>query len=430
MAYPDGGAHHAWPGDHDHVVAALRCAIDLSARGLGRVSPNPAVGCVILDVEGHTVGEGWHARPGGEHAEVVAIADARHRVFGPGDDAPPDFLTGCTAVVTLEPCPHTGRTGPCTQALLTAGISRVIYAVGDPLHGGGADQLRATGTEVHGPGSPLVPDELATEAAATNEAWLTAVRTSRPHVTWKFAATLDGRSAAADGTSRWITGEQARADVHRLRDSVDAVLVGAGTQRTDDPHLTVRPAPSDGRQPLRVVLDPSGRTAGGARMLDDAAPTLLVLGPEAPLPDVAGHVEVVRVPTSGRATLWPESVSKPTTTSPGQGNETGPTDPGDASHRYLDLPAVLATLHERGLRSVLLEGGPRLAGAFLAAGLVDRVVAYLAPALLGAGPPALADAGVRTIDAAHRLETVDVTTLGPDIRLTARPLPLPESLQE
>ncbi|QOR72550.1 bifunctional diaminohydroxyphosphoribosylaminopyrimidine deaminase/5-amino-6-(5-phosphoribosylamino)uracil reductase RibD [Ruania alkalisoli] len=363
------------------MVAALERAVELSARGLGRVSPNPAVGCVILDAEGHMAGEGWHARPGGPHAEVVALDGART----------PSSAAGGTAVVTLEPCPHTGRTGPCTQALLKAGISRVVYAVADPLHEGGGEVLQQAGVEVHGPGSDLVPAEFTQSAAFVNEPWLTAQRTSRPHVTWKFAATLDGRSAAADGTSRWITGDEVRADVHQLRDSVDAVLIGAGTQRTDDPQLTVRPAPQDGRQPLRVILDPSGTTAPGSRVLDAAAPTLLVLGTDAPEPDAPDRVQIARVPKAMK--------------------EAG----------GLDLDSVLATLYARDVRSILLEGGPSLAGSFLAAGLVDRVVAYLAPALLGAGPAALADAGVATIAGTHRLEPIDVTTLGPDIRLIARP---------
>ena len=381
MAIGDGGATVAPSGDLDRVVGTLCRAIELSARGLGRTSPNPAVGCVLLDGAGRWAGQGWHRRAGGPHAEVAALADA-------SADVPVRTVAGGTAVVTLEPCAHTGRTGPCTQALLDAGIARVVYAVADPQHGGGAEALRRAGVQVHGPSSSWVPDPLAAEAAAVNEAWLTAQGTGRPHVTWKFAATLDGRSAAADGTSRWITGEAARADVHRLRDAVDAVLIGAGTQRTDDPQLTVRPAPADGRQPLRVVLDPAGRTRPGARVLDPAAPTMLVLADGASPPDLPSHVLTVQVP---------------------------PRAPG-----ALDLTAVLAVLHERGIRSVLLEGGPRLAGAFLAAGLLDRVVAYLAPALLGAGPAALAEAGVSTITQAHRLEPTDVHVLGPDVRITAR----------
>ena len=379
MVMADGGATGAPPTDLDRVVGALRRAIDLSARGLGRTSPNPVVGCVLLDAGGEIVGQGWHEHAGGPHAEVAALADAA---------AQGQAMAGATAVVTLEPCAHTGRTSPCTEALVAAGIARVVYAVADPLHGGGAEVLRRAGVQVHGPGSSRVPDTLAAEAAAVNQAWVTAQRTGRPHVTWKFAATLDGRSAAADGTSRWITGEAARADVHRLRDSVDAVLIGAGTQRTDDPALTVRPAPSDARQPLRVVLDPAGRTRPGARVLDEAAPTLLVLADGTSPPDLPGHVLTAQVPQRA---------------------------PG-----VLDLSAVLAVLHESGLRSVLLEGGPRLAGAFLTAGLVDRVVAYLAPALLGAGPAALAEAGAGTIAQAHRLEPTDVRVLGADVRITAR----------
>lgn len=381
MVMADGGASVAPPGDLDRVVGALRRAVELSARDLGRTSPNPVVGCVLLDAAGRSAGQGWHERAGGPHAEIAALADAMA-------EAPRGPVAGGTAVVTLEPCAHAGRTGPCTQALLDAGIARVVYAVADPLHGGGVEVLRRAGVQVHGPGSSSVPDPLAAEAAAVNHAWLTAQRTRRPHVTWKFAATLDGRSAAADGTSRWITGEEARADVHRLRDSVDAVLVGAGTQRTDDPRLTVRPAPSDGRQPLRVVLDPAGRTGPDARVLDQTAPVLLLLADGATPPGLPSHVQTAQVPQRA---------------------------PG-----VLDLPAVLAVLHKRDIRSVLLEGGPRLAGAFLAAGLLDRVVAYLAPALLGAGSAALAEAGVGTIAQAHRLEPTDVLVLGPDVRITAR----------
>lgn len=392
MVIPDGGATVAPAGGLAPVVAALRRAVQLSRRGLGRVSPNPAVGCVLLDRTGAVAGEGWHARAGGPHAEVAALQAVAGR----------DATAGGTAVLTLEPCAHTGRTGPCTEALLRAGITRVVYAAADPVHGDGADVLRAAGVEVHGPGSPLLPQELTAEAAAVNEEWRTAQRTGRPHVTWKLAATLDGRSAAADGTSRWITGAAARADVHRLRDRADAVLVGAGTQRTDNPALTVRPAPADGRQPLRVVLDPSGRTRPGARVLDRCAPTLLVLSDGVRVPELPEHVQVACVPPAPRRA------------------GTGP------QATLLDPAAVLGLLHRRGLRSVLLEGGPNLAGSFLAAGLVDRVVAYLAPMLLGTGPAALADAGVATITGAHRLGPPEVHVLGADLRLSAPVLPRPE----
>ncbi|GAA4665989.1 bifunctional diaminohydroxyphosphoribosylaminopyrimidine deaminase/5-amino-6-(5-phosphoribosylamino)uracil reductase RibD [Streptomyces chumphonensis] len=350
---------------------AMHRAIDLSRRGLGATSPNPVVGCVVLDAAGRIVGEGWHKRAGGPHAEVHALAEA-------GDDA-----RGGTAVVTLEPCDHTGRTGPCAQALLRAGVARVVYAVADPnpvARGGGAT-LAAAGVEVD--------DGLLADAAAdVNGAWLTSVRLGRPLVHWKYAATLDGRIAAADGTSRWITSPEARADVHRLRAESDAVLVGSGTAATDDPHLAVRGVPG-AVQPLRVVVDTEARAVRpGARVLDDAAPTLVAVAPDADTTGLEPLTEILRLPR-GR------------------------------DGRGLDPAALLAALHARDVRSVLLEGGATLAGAFVAAGLLDRVTGYLAPALLGAGPQALSDAGITTIAQALRLTVTDTARLGPDLRVTA-----------
>ncbi|GAA2103424.1 bifunctional diaminohydroxyphosphoribosylaminopyrimidine deaminase/5-amino-6-(5-phosphoribosylamino)uracil reductase RibD [Streptomyces albiaxialis] len=354
----------------------MRRALDLAARGLGATSPNPVVGCVILDRSGRTVGEGWHQRAGGPHAEVHALAEA-------GDDA-----RGGTAVVTLEPCNHTGRTGPCSQALVEAGIARVVYAVADPnpTATGGARALADAGVDVEG-------GLFADEAAAGNIAWLTSVLHHRPYVTWKYAATLDGRTAAADGSSRWITSEEARADVHRLRAESDAVLVGAGTARADDPHLAVRGVPG-AVQPLRVVLDTDASAVKrGARVLDDAAPTLVAVAEDADAGELEGGgsgAEVLRLPRS-------------------RAHEgTG-----------LDLRALLDALHDRGVRSVLLEGGATLAGAFVAAQAVDRVIGYVAPVLLGAGPPALGDAGISTIAQALRLTVCETTRLGPDLRITA-----------
>ncbi|MFR9674159.1 bifunctional diaminohydroxyphosphoribosylaminopyrimidine deaminase/5-amino-6-(5-phosphoribosylamino)uracil reductase RibD [Streptomyces sp. TR02-1] len=345
-------------------------AVELAARGLGSTSPNPVVGCVVLDPHGRAVGEGWHQRAGGPHAEVHALAEA-------GDDA-----AGGTAVVTLEPCDHTGRTGPCTQALLDAGIARVVYAVPDPdgAAAGGAATLTAAGVEV-------VPGLLADEAAEVNAAWLTAVRRGTPHVTWKYAASLDGRSAASDGTSRWITSQESRHDVHRLRARSDAVLVGSGTLRADDPHLAVRGIPG-ATQPLRVVLDTDARVRPDARVLDDDAPTLVAVAEDADTTQLPETVEVLRLPRC---------------------------DGG------LPLPDLLRHLQQRQVRSVLLEGGPTLAGAFLAAGLVDRVVGYLAPVLLGSGPAALAGAGVTTLSEAQRLTITETVRLGPDLRVTAVP---------
>ena len=348
---------------------AMRRAVALSARALGRTSPNPPVGAVVLTSDGAVVGEGWTQPPGGPHAEVVALRDA-------GEAA-----RGGTAVVTLEPCRHSGRTGPCTQALLAAGVARVVVACADPTPAarGGAAELRSAGVDVE---TGVLADEV---ALGPLEAWLTSRRTGRPFVTWKYAATLDGRSAAADGSSRWITGEASRADVHLLRAQADAVVAGVGTVLADDPRLDVRGVEGV-RQPLRVVVDSTGRTPLTAAALQGPSPALVVHGP---LPDDPGHPLRREVGTDAAG--------------------------------HVDLTDLLAVLQdEHDVVSVLLEGGPTLAGAFVAAGLVDRVVAYLAPALLGSGPAALGAAGVGTISAAHRLQVDDLTRTGEDVRLTLR----------
>jgi diaminohydroxyphosphoribosylaminopyrimidine deaminase/5-amino-6-(5-phosphoribosylamino)uracil reductase len=345
---------------------AMARAIELAARGLGTTSPNPLVGCVILDVEGHVVGEGFHAYAGGPHAEIVALAQAGKRA------------KGGTAVVTLEPCNHTGRTGPCAQALIRADVAKVVIAVPDPnpVAAGGADALRGAGVDV-------ITGVRANEAEDGNIAWLTSVRRGRPYVIWKTASTLDGRSAAADGTSMWITSEASRMDVHRLRGTVDAIMVGVGTVLADDPRLTARDLRTGSlaiRQPLRVVIDSEGRTPVDAKVRDGAAPTIIATS----------------------ALL------------------------GEGPHGGVDLRAVLSELHNRGIRSVLLEGGPKLAGAFLAQGLVDLIIAYIAPKLLGDGPAALVGAGVTTITDAIDLDVLDVDRIGPDLRLTARPRVAPD----
>ncbi|MEU2218668.1 bifunctional diaminohydroxyphosphoribosylaminopyrimidine deaminase/5-amino-6-(5-phosphoribosylamino)uracil reductase RibD [Streptomyces rimosus] len=355
----------------------MRRAIQLAAHGLGHTSPNPVVGCVILDAAGHTVGEGWHERAGGPHAEVNALREA-------GDRA-----RGGTAFVTLEPCNHTGRTGPCAQALIEAGIARVHYAVPDPTPTatGGSTTLAEAGIEVEG-------GLLADDTAAGNEAWLTAVLRRRPFVLWKYAATLDGRIAAADGTSRWISSAESRADVHRLRAQADAVIVGSGTARADDPHLGARIAGlADAKvsQPLRVVIDTAAAVVKpGARVLDGTAPTLIAVAEDADAGHLEGLAPIVRLPRTAAGT-------------------------------GLHIPALLDALYARDVRSVLLEGGPTLAGSFLAAHAVDKVVGYLAPVLLGAGPAALGDAGIGTIDQALRLDVTATDRLGPDLRITAVP---------
>jgi diaminohydroxyphosphoribosylaminopyrimidine deaminase/5-amino-6-(5-phosphoribosylamino)uracil reductase len=355
----------------DAERAAMRRAVVLSLRALGATSPNPPVGAVVLDAAGAVAGEGWTRPPGGPHAEVAALRAAGERA------------RGGTAVVTLEPCRHTGRTGPCTDALLAAGVARVVVACPDPTPeaGEGAAVLRAAGVDVE---TGVLTDEV---ARGPLEPWLTSRRTGRPFVTWKYAASLDGRSAAGDGTSRWITGELSRADVHRLRAEADAVVAGVGTVLADDPLLDARTADEHVVQPLRVVVDTCGRTPLTARALAGPQPALVVTGPLLDDPGYPRRREVAR-------------------------GEDG----------RVDLPALLALLQdEHGVVSVLLEGGPGLAGAFVRQGLVDRVVAYVAPTLLGAGPAALGDTGVGTISAAHRLSLDDVTRTGEDVRLVLRP---------
>ncbi|MEV5324148.1 bifunctional diaminohydroxyphosphoribosylaminopyrimidine deaminase/5-amino-6-(5-phosphoribosylamino)uracil reductase RibD [Nonomuraea sp. NPDC052634] len=351
-------------------VAHMARAVELAGRGHGSTTPNPVVGCVVLDAAGQVAGEGYHAYAGGPHAEVVALAQAGERA------------RGGTAYVTLEPCDHTGRTGPCSRALLDAGVARVVIAVSDPnpTAAGGAARLRAHGVSV--------TTGVLTEAAErVNEEWLTFMRLGRSHVTWKFAATLDGRSAAEDGTSKWITSPEARADVHRMRAASDAIVAGIGTVLVDDPRLTARPGgEKPARAPVRVVVDPDARTPATARVLDDEAPTLIAVADDV---DTGLKADLLRLPRH------------------------------DAG---LDLRALLAELAARQLVSVFLEGGPALAGSFVKEGLVDRVVAYVAPALLGSGKAALGAAGVGTIGELHRLRFDDVTVIGPDVRLIARPV--------
>lgn len=333
----------------EQLSAAMTMAIAASERVRGTTSPNPPVGAVVLDRDGAVAGVGATRPPGGPHAEVGALIEAGERA------------RGGTAVVTLEPCAHHGRTPPCADALVNAGIAAVWFAVTDPnpAAAGGAVRLRAAGIDVH---EGLLADEV---SGGPLRAWLHYAITGRPHVTWKYAMTLDGRVAAADGTSRWISSEVSRGEVHRMRHAMDAIVVGTGTIRVDNPRLTARIEEDDPRQPLRVVVG-KGDIPPGSHILDASAQTL--------------HV------------------------------------------RTREPAEVLDTLHDRDVVDILLEGGPTLAGAFLAAGLVDRVLAYVAPKLLGAGPLALADAGVATITAAHQFTVEEVTMSGPDLRVSAVPV--------
>jgi diaminohydroxyphosphoribosylaminopyrimidine deaminase/5-amino-6-(5-phosphoribosylamino)uracil reductase len=324
-------------------LAAMRVALARAATPGVPLGPNPRVGCVLLDASGAIVAEGYHRGAGTLHAEADALAQAGERA------------RGATAVVTLEPCNHHGRTGPCAEALVAAGVRRVVFAQADPnpLATGGAERMRAAGVEVE-------QGLLAEEAVEVNRVWTFAQTHRRPFVTWKFATTLDGRSAAADGTSRWVSSRAARLDTHRLRALCDTMLVGTNTVAVDDPLLTVRddhdrPLPS---QPLRAVMGMRDLPVG-ARILD---------------PSLAHGAQSVHLRTR---------------------------DPLEALHKLFAL--------ER--RHVFLEGGPTLAAAFLAAGLVDEIVAYVAPFLLGAGRNAVTDLGITTISDALRPRVTDVTVL-------------------
>lgn len=330
-------------------TAAMRHALVLARRG--PVGVNPRVGCVLLGSDGRVVGAGWHQGAGTPHAEVAALAEA-------GSAA-----RGATAVVTLEPCGHTGRTGPCTAALITAGVDRVVFGRADSSDdaGGGAERLRAAGIP-----ADLVDDaDLRAAAEAVVADWQRASDLGRPVVTWKLATTLDGRSAALDGSSRWITGTLARQDVHDLRADADTVLVGTGTAWADDPRLTTRDDAGNERehQPLRVVMGRRGLRPGS------------VLEREGALA-LTTH------------------------------------DPHEALQHLWDLDR----------RHVWLEGGPTLAAAFWRAGLIDRVIAYIAPALLGAGVPLVEGLGISTISDVARLRLDDVSRLGDDVRLTLTPV--------
>lgn len=332
----------ASPIEHDAMSRAIAAAWESP-----RTLPNPRVGCVLIHPESNeTIAVGVHRGPGSPHAEVEALTRA-------GATA-----RGATAVVTMEPCHHTGRTCPCTMALINAGVARVVYGQADPnpRAQGGAAALAAAGIQTEGA-------VMAAAAAQLNVEWTYAIEAGRPHVTWKFAATLDGYSAAADGTSRWISGRQSRADAHRGRGESDVIMAGTGTIAVDDPHLTARPQGvtlSYDRQPTRVIVGKRD-LSDDATVFDDAAPTLRI--------------------------------------------------------REHDPAMVLSLLAQREFCRVWLEGGPQLAGAFLRAGLIDRVIAYLAPAMLGAGRSALVTQAA-TLSDLHRLTIDDVSRTGDDIRLT------------
>jgi diaminohydroxyphosphoribosylaminopyrimidine deaminase / 5-amino-6-(5-phosphoribosylamino)uracil reductase len=332
----------------DAIEAAMRLAIEQSYRVKGATYPNPPVGAVILDPEGQVAGVGGTAPAGGDHAEVVAL----RRAGG--------LAAGGIAVVTLEPCNHYGKTPPCVNALIEAKVATVVYAVADPnrIAGGGADRLSEGGVQVR---SGVLADQV---AGGPLREWLYKQRTGLPHVTWKYASSVDGRSAAPDGSSQWISSEASRSDLHRRRAMADAIVVGTGTVLADDPALTARLA--DGsladKQPLRVVVGMREIT-GDAKVLNDDSRTMVI--------------------------------------------------------RTHDPMEVLKALSDR--TDVLVEGGPTLAGAFLRAGAINRILVYLAPILLGGPITAVDDVGVSSITKALRWQFDGIDRAGPDLVLSLVP---------
>ena len=349
-------------------------ALRLAARGRYTTPPNPMVGALLVR-DGEVVGEGWHRRVGGPHAEAEALAAAGERA------------RGATCYVTLEPCAHHGRTPPCTDALIAAGVARVVACHRDPnpaVTGGGFERLRAAGVEVSaGP--------YAEEAVMLNLAFLTASVLGRPAVTLKWAMSLDGRIATAGGESQWISSPPARRWALELREQHDAVLVGSGTALADDPLLTRRLGVVGGPG-LRVVLDRRLRLAAGSRMLAEPG-ELLVYTRACPRPGARSDRRRALAEAGATVVELPE--------------------PGPA--------AVLADLHRRGVQSVLVEGGGGVLGAFAAAGLFDRVFAVCAPRLIGgaAAPAPLGGQGASSLAAAPRLDRLEVHRRGPDLILTA-----------
>jgi diaminohydroxyphosphoribosylaminopyrimidine deaminase/5-amino-6-(5-phosphoribosylamino)uracil reductase len=388
MTEPASLAGHApghTPGGAE--AAPMRQALELAERGLYTTDPNPRVGCVLVR-DGVVVGTGFHARAGEPHAEVMALRAA-------GEAA-----RGATAYVTLEPCSHTGRTPPCADALIAAGIARVYCATIDPnprVAGAGIRRLEAQGI-------PVSVGLLGPEARALNLGFFSRFERQRPYVRLKLAMSLDGRTARADGLRAWITGETARSDVQHWRARSSAVLTGAGTVRSDDPRLDVRLEYGPWvRQPLRVVLDPSGSCPPTARVFQ-GGPTLLfrASAPTSTSADAA-RSPAADAPEAGAAASEP----RVETTSRGPGG--------------LDLQTVLRRLaldHE--CNELLVECGPRLAGAFLRAELVDELVIYVAPSFLGSDAPPLAQ-GLFTEAQHTHFDFHDVRRIGEDVRLILIP---------
>jgi diaminohydroxyphosphoribosylaminopyrimidine deaminase/5-amino-6-(5-phosphoribosylamino)uracil reductase len=364
----------------DGEVSAMGRAIELARRGEGFVEPNPQVGAVVLAADGRVVGEGWHAGYGGPHAEVVALEAA-------GESA-----RGGTLVVTLEPCCHHGKTPPCTDAVIAAGIRRVVVGAGDPfpaVAGGGIASLRAAGIAVES-------GVLAAEAERVTAPFRRLVTSGRPWVIAKWAMSLDGRIAAASGASNWISGEASRSVVHELRGRMDAILVGIGTALADDPLLTARPPGR--RVPLRVVVDSTARLPPGGRLVQTAreVPILVAVGPDAP----EHRVATLR---SLGCRIW-------------RGGETD---------REARLASLLWHLGGQRLTNLLVEGGSGIFGSLRDGGLIDEAWAFVAPKLIGGerSPAAIGGEGAWMVDKAQRIAVERVTPLGDDLLIRGLVMP-------
>jgi len=354
-------------------------ALALAEQAIGLTEPNPRVGCVIVAADGRVIGRGHTQHAGGPHAEVMALRDAQAR-GEPVRDA--------TVYVTLEPCAHHGRTPPCCDALVAAGVGRVVMAIEDPfplVAGQGAARLRAAGIDV-------VAGECADEAHALNIGFFSRVQRSRPWLRLKAAVSLDGRTALDNGASQWITGAAARADGHAWRKRASAVLTGVGTVLDDDPRLDVRLVETP-RQPLRVIVDSRLETPVAARILDAPGPVLIY----AARPDTAREAAL--------RTRGAEIAFAP-----------GP-------HAKVDLAAMLGDLAARGVNELHVEAGHKLNGSLVREGLVDEYLVYVAPKLLGIGRELAAFGPLERLEDGRALRFVDVTRIGDDLRILARPLP-------
>lgn len=357
--------------DHDYMIRALEQA----EKGRGWTSPNPMVGAVVVR-DGKIVGRGYHQRAGGPHAEVNAIDDAG------------DLARGATIYVTLEPCNHVGRTPPCTHKILDAGIRRVVVAMDDPnpgVKGGGNRHLMERGIEV----TRGICEE---QARTLNEAFSTWITTGRPFVVVKCAATLDGRIATRSGDSRWVTGPAARAFVHRVRHWVDGIMVGVDTVRADDPSLTTRIDGENGSDPTRIILDTHLKMPLSAKMLTQAsdAPTWIVCAPDAPA-DRRSALE-----NAGARII-----------------------PAPLKNTRIDLAALMDQLGGMNITSLLIEGGGRVIGSALAAGIVDKVCFFYAPKILGGddGVPMCRGAGPESMQESIPIHDLSVSRFDADVLL-------------